>query len=417
MINNLLQHKIIKNLLSLATVQIINYIVPLLSWPLLANTLGVEQFGVVMMLLAICTIANILTDFGFNLSATHTIAQNIQNKQKIAQLLGNIFVIKSMLAIIACIISSIYIYFKFLINYQTNINIWTLGLVSLIIISQAYNCIWFFHGIEKMSYITKANVFAKIFYISLLSILLNLYTHINIALLCLLISQLWITYLFIWYIYKEKYFIASPKLDMLWQEVKYSFSFFISRLAVSVYTTANTLILGHFHGAVSSGLYSSAEKLYAAANGTTGIVSQAVYPYMIKHNNLKLLIQIAIGLEVILIVFTYILSLFSENLIVLLFGEDFRAANEYFKVFLIILCLSGISMLFGYPAFSVVKKVQWANYTVIVGALLYLVGLIVLFYANAITAINIVSLVLIIEAIVLFLRIVMVTLFYLRSKK
>lgn len=408
----LFNHQVFKNMLALGLMQITNYILPLLVWPLLAKTLGVEQFGVVMMLLAICTMANVLTDFGFNLSATHTIAQNIQDRQKIAQLLGNIFAIKSVLAIIACIVASVYIYFKFLIDHQANINIWTLILVSLIIISQACGCIWFFHAIEKMSYITKANIFTKIFYVVLLFILLNRYIHINIVLFCFFVSQLWIAYLFIWYIYKEKYFIASPKLDMLWQELKYSFSFFISRVAVSVYTTANTLILGHFNGAIISGLYSSAEKLYAAANGATGIVAQAVYPYMVKHNNFKLLMQIAIGLEIVLITGTYILSFFSENLIVLLFGEEFRMANEYFKVFLIILCLSGVSMLFGYPAFSMVKKVQWANYTVIIGASLYLLGLFVLFSKNTITAINIVNLVLIIEVIVLCLRIAMIVFFY-----
>lgn len=409
MLSALLQHRIVRNIFSLGVLQIANYIVPLLGWPLMGRMLGVEQFGVIMMLLAICAMANILTDFGFNLSATHTIAQDRENKDKVAQLLGNIFAIKGILALLSCFIVTVYMLQQF---QQDSVDIWTFVLVNLTVVVQAFSSLWFFYGIEKMSQITKVNIVAKVSYVVILFLVLPIFLHINVVLLCFLISQLLITVLCIRLIKKEGYFIKMPKAEMLWYEIKYSFGFFISRVAVSVYTLANTLVLGHFNGAAVAGLYGAAEKLYGAGNGVAGMVSQAVYPYMVKHSNLKLLLQIAIGLAISVMIGAYILSFFSEDLIVLLFGEEFRMANEYFKVFLIILCLSSVSMLFGYPAFSVVKKVQWANYTVVIGALLYLVGLLVLFYKNAITAIDILNLVLLIEIIILCLRVVMIVFFY-----
>lgn len=409
MLSALLQHRIVRNIFSLGVLQIANYIVPLLGWPLMGRMLGVEQFGVIMMLLAICAMANILTDFGFNLSATHTIAQDRENKYKVAQLLGNIFAIKGILALLSCFIVTVYMLQQF---QQDSVDIWTFVLVNLTVVVQAFSSLWFFYGIEKMSQITKVNIVAKVSYVVILFLVLPIFLHINVVLLCFLISQLLITVLCIRLIKKEGYFIKMPKAEMLWYEIKYSFGFFISRVAVSVYTLANTLVLGHFNGAAVAGLYGAAEKLYGAGNGVAGMVSQAVYPYMVKHSNLKLLLQIAIGLAISVMIGAYILSFFSEDLIVLLFGEEFRMANEYFKVFLIILCLSSVSMLFGYPAFSVVKKVQWANYTVVIGALLYLVGLLVLFYKNAITAIDILNLVLLIEIIILCLRVVMIVFFY-----
>lgn len=409
MLSALLQHRIVRNIFSLGVLQIANYIVPLLGWPLMGRMLGVEQFGVIMMLLAICAMANILTDFGFNLSATHTIAQDRENKDKVAQLLGNIFAIKGILALLSCFIVTVYMLQQF---QQDSVDIWTFVLVNLTVVVQAFSSLWFFYGIEKMSQITKVNIVAKVSYVVILFLVLPIFLHINVVLLCFLISQLLITVLCIRLIKKEGYFIKMPKAEMLWHEIKYSFGFFISRVAVSVYTLANTLVLGHFNGAAVAGLYGAAEKLYGAGNGVAGMVSQAVYPYMVKHSNLKLLLQIAIGLAISVMIGAYILSFFSEDLIVLLFGEEFRMANEYFKVFLIILCLSSVSMLFGYPAFSVVKKVQWANYTVVIGALLYLVGLLVLFYKNAITAIDILNLVLLIEIIILCLRVVMIVFFY-----
>lgn len=400
----LLNHQVFKNMIALGLVQVANYILPLLAWPLLAKSLGLEQFGIVMMLLAICAMANILTDFGFNLSATHTIAKNAQDKNKIAQLLGNIFAIKTLLAVVACVAASTYIYFKFLILDSSNINIWTLVLVNLIIISQAYSCIWFFHGIEKMSYITKANILTKVAYVALLFVVLKFYVHLNVALFCLLVSQLWSAYLFIWYIYKEQYFIIFPQFNMFWQELKYSFSFFVSRVAVSVYTTANTLMLGHFNGATVAGLYSSAEKLYGAGNSVSGIVSQALFPYLTKTGDLKLLVKVVLALIVPVVLGSYVVGLFADEIIALIFGEDFRSAGELLQLFLILLNITFFSILIGYPGFSAIGKVQLANYTVMIGAVFHIFGLVMLYLLKAISAKNVILMIIVTETLILLLR-------------
>lgn len=413
----LLNHQVFKNMIALGLVQVANYILPLLAWPLLAKSLGLEQFGIVMMLLAICAMSNILTDFGFNLSATHTIAKNAQDKHKIAQLLGNIFAIKTLLASVACLVASAYIYFKFLILDSSNINIWTLVLVNLIIISQAYSCIWFFHGIEKMSYITKANILTKVAYVTLLFVVLKFYVHLNVALFCLLLSQLWSAYLFIWYIYKEQYFIISPQFNMLWQELKYSFNFFVSRVAVSVYTTANTLILGHFNGATVAGLYSSAEKLYGAGNGVSGIVSQALFPYMVKTGRLDVLLKVAFALLVPYVIVCVGLSMWTTEIIVLIFGQEFAEAGELLKLFFVLASITFLSVNVGYPGFSAIKRVEWANYTVMIGAVFHLSALFVLYLCDWISAKNVLCTVILTESLVLLLRLSMLFCFTKKSRQ
>lgn len=413
----ILNHQVFKNMIALGLVQVANYILPLLAWPLLAKSLGLEQFGIVMMLLAICAMANILTDFGFNLSATHTIAKNVQDKHKIAQLLGNIFAIKTLLAVFACLIASVYIYFKFLILDSSNINIWTLVLVNLIIISQAYSCIWFFHGIEKMSYITKANILTKVAYVALLFIILKFYVHLNVVLFCLLVSQLWSAYLFIWYIYKEQYFIISPQFNMLWQELKYSFNFFVSRVAVSVYTTANTLMLGHFNGATVAGLYSSAEKLYGAGAGVSGIVSQVLFPYMVKTGRLDVLLKVAFALLVPYVIVCVGLSMWATEIIVLIFGQEFAEAGELLKLFFVLASITFLSVNVGYPGFSAVKRVEWANYTVMMGAVFHLSALFVLYLCDWISAKNVLCTVILTESLVLLLRLSMLFFFAKKSRQ
>lgn len=398
------KHRVIKNILALFVLQIANYIIPLLAWPLLAKVLGVGQFGVIVMIFAACTMANILTDFGFNLSATHTIATHNKDKQKIAQLLGNILALKILLAVLSCFLVNFYVYFEFLTNNQSGINFWTLVLIDFIIIAQACNCIWLFNGIEKMYYIAKANIISRIGYIFLLLLLLNISTNINTVLLCFLISQVCTSHLFFYYMHKEGYFIKPPRLSMLGQEAKYSFGFFISRAAVSIYTVANVMILGYFNNTSTVGLYSSAEKLYGAGNAFTSVVSQALFPYLTKTGNLKLLFNVILALILPVSLSIYIIGLFADEIMVLIFGESFRVAGEFLRLFLILLNVTFFSVFFGYPAFSAIKKVHIANYTVIIGALWHLLSLVALYFMNQITAKNLIYAIILTEFLVLVIR-------------
>ncbi|MDE4017643.1 oligosaccharide flippase family protein, partial [Glaesserella parasuis] len=83
-----LNNKLIKNAVSLGILQISNYVFPLLIWPLLAKFLGVENFGLVMIVFSILTLAYMFTDFGFNISVTHLVAQYYNDRQRIGVLLG-----------------------------------------------------------------------------------------------------------------------------------------------------------------------------------------------------------------------------------------------------------------------------------------------------------------------------------------
>lgn len=401
MLSALLQHRIVRNIFSLGVLQIANYIVPLLGWPLMGRMLGVEQFGVIMMLLAICAMANILTDFGFNLSATHTIAQDRENKDKVAQLLGNIFAIKGILALLSCFIVTVYMLQQF---QQDSVDIWTFVLVNLTVVVQAFSSLWFFYGIEKMSQITKVNIVAKVSYVVILFLVLPIFLHINVVLLCFLISQLLITVLCIRLIKKEGYFIKIPKAEMLWHEIKYSFGFFISRVAVSVYTLANTLVLGHFNGAAVAGLYGAAEKLYSAGNGVSGIFSQALFPYLTKTGNLSLLFKVTLALLLPVSIGCYVVGLFADDIMALVFGEEFRKAGDLLSLFLVLLNITFFSILLGYPGFSAIGKVYLANYTVMVGAVFHIIGLSMLYWLDTISTKNILLLTIATEILILLLR-------------
>jgi polysaccharide transporter, PST family len=95
---------LLKNVTSLGFVQLSNYILPLITLPYLARVLGPNYFGLVMMAQATMIYLTLMTDYGFNLSATKEIAKVRDNLTKVSQLFSSVIIIKTGLLVCGSII-------------------------------------------------------------------------------------------------------------------------------------------------------------------------------------------------------------------------------------------------------------------------------------------------------------------------
>lgn len=401
MLKNIFSNRVSKNIFALSLLQLSNYIVPLLALPLLSRGMAVDQFGNYMVIISIWLITQMITDFGFSISAPYKISQDREFKDKISTLLGNIFTIKIMLSAISIISVLLYTHTidENLIKSQIILYI-ILGNIIL----QAFHCNWFFQGIEKMKYITIISVSSKFVFLFLLFLSFSLLNKIElyIALGSFTLSQLIIAIFSIFSIYKEGFYISKPQKFL--RELKYSFSFFVSRIAVTSYTSLNVILINLVSGNQTAGIYSAAEKLYQAGNNVPSILSGALYPYTARTKNIKLLFRITLSTYILFILGILFIGYFSEDIILLVFGKNFISSVPLLNLFLGLMCITFLSIMIGYPGFAAINKLQLANYTVILGSLFHICGIAVLYYQNNITAENMIILVMITESIILLSR-------------
>ncbi|CDG23235.1 Putative RfbX protein (modular protein) [Xenorhabdus poinarii G6] len=391
------------NILSLVAVQLITYLSPIIALPYLSRVLNVESFGLVMLLMSVIVISNLLTDFGFNLYSPAWIANNKNNTNKINIHISSIFILK----VILFSLTSICLITYFTVTNTINENKVILCSVTLLaILSQNFQIIWFFQGIEKMSNITCLTLFSKLSYVIFIIFFVKGSNDVSQAILSYAFSNFIATTIGLLLYIKLGYKILTPKLIDIINITINSFPFFLSRAAVSIYTSASTLIIGSHAGLTQAALYSSAEKLYQAGQSISFPISQALYPYLARTKNISTFYRFILVLIPPLIISIGIIYYFSNEIIILFYGKNYNFAIDIFRIFLITTIINFIAVNFGYPAFSIIDRLDIANKSVIIAATLQLVMLFILCVMNHITAISIAISVLITESIVMVIRVV-----------
>ena len=95
------KRRFLGNFFSLATLQGLNYILPLLTLPYLVRILGADKFGALAFATAIIGYFTVLTDYGFNFTATREVSLNRSNPEKLNEIFNSVMTIKLILFLLS----------------------------------------------------------------------------------------------------------------------------------------------------------------------------------------------------------------------------------------------------------------------------------------------------------------------------
>ncbi len=277
---------------------------------------------------------------------------------------------------------------------------------SFAIIGNAFLPIWHYQGLERLYKLTSGMILTKACALGLIFVLVrdrNDFTYIALinALQILILSG----------IYNAQIVISGIRIAQVsWAEIKKAFanslSYFLSRAAVSLYTTCCGIYLGVFSSPGQVAIYNVAEQLYRAGTQVFAPVSQAVYPYMIRTKNFKFYYKI-ITLTVLVALCGALFGWFlGDSIITLIFGAQYKAASDILKIFMITIVFSTAGVMFGYPLLVPLGKAKLANQSVYFAGIVQVLGLVYIFVTSTnITASSVAISVLLCELTVLLLRV------------
>ncbi|MDQ6531538.1 oligosaccharide flippase family protein [Flavobacterium sp. LHD-85] len=398
-----LNSSLVSNFFSLVILQGANYIFPLLTIPYLFRTLGVETFGLISFASAFAQYFVILTDFGFNLSGVQFISINRDNKQLRDIYFVHVLISQLFLFLVGLVIllSVLFIFNKF------NHDKWVYLLSYMTVFGSVLLPTWFFQGIEQMKYITKINIATRT--LAIIPIFFLVKSDADYLLVPFFYGLGSIASGAIaLYIAKSKFGVnfnlTTVSLTGIKKCLKDSSDFFVSRISVSIYTVSNTFILGLVLGNTAVGFYAAAEKLYLALQSMFGPLNNALYPYMIKHKNIKMFKKIFIIVIVINCISLPICIYNSGFIMQLVYKNVAIESINTLKILFGVCLISVPSILLGYPLLGAFGHTKFTNYTVIVASLFHVSMLVVMWFFNSITVYSVAMLVVLTELLVLGLR-------------
>jgi len=267
------------NFLSLVVLQGINYLVPLIVFPYLVRVLGIDGFGLYSFIFAVTMYGVMLSDYGFDLSATRLVSLHTNNTSKLNEIFSTVMVIKAGISFLYLLLLSFLIFFVDKFSKDASMYFISFGLV----IGQVLFPIWFFQGMEKMRYITILNALAKFIFTILIFIFVHNPEDVYLVLLFNALGAIVAGSIALYIAVRDfniSFFI--PSWETIKSYLKDGWYIFTSRVAVELYITSNVIILGFFANNAIVGYYSIVEKIVRAIGSMLEPLTRTVFPYLAK---------------------------------------------------------------------------------------------------------------------------------------
>lgn len=344
------KRRLLSNFMSLSVLQGANYVLPLITLPYLVRVLGPEKYGLIAFAQAFIQYFNILTDYGFNLSATREISIHRNNAQKVSEIFSSVMIIKFCLLVLSFVIMSIIVFSFWKFRQDWPIYYLTFGMV----VGQVLFPVWFFQGMERMKYITFLNITAKlIFTIAIFVFIRQASDYIYVPLINLF-GYLVAGALALWIVFRGfKIGFKVPSYSSLVHQLKEGWYIFISTMAISLYTVSNTFILGIFTNNTIVGYYSGAEKIIKAVQGLLSPISQTVYPHISKlaseskDQALRFIRKMTFLVGGGSFVSSLIVFMFAGTIVKILLGSQYLESITVLRILSFLPFIIGLSNIFG----------------------------------------------------------------------
>ncbi len=343
--------RLLKNFFSLSFLNLLNFLLPLLTLPYLVHVLGAEKYGLTVFALAVINYFSLIVNYGFNFSGTRQISVARDDPGKVARIFWSIFALRLFLTAGCLVILLVLLSMPWRIVQNPTLYLYTFGAVA----GNALIPVWLFQGMERMKYITLVQSIPRLLFTAMVFIFIREesdYLYVNLLSSCgFLVGgafSLWLA------MYAFRIRPVWPGLTGLREQLREGWHVFVSTVFMNLYRESNSLILGVMTNYAVVGYYSAAERIMKACQSLFYPVSETLFPYMSKafsegriEDNLRKLYRLGKGYAMVLGVFALALFAASDMIVSRFLGPMYPMAVANLHILSGVILFGGLNYLVG----------------------------------------------------------------------
>jgi PST family polysaccharide transporter len=400
-----LNKKLLENTVMLYIMQFAGYFFSLLIVPYQTRVLTKEYYGALSIALGVMMYFTMLIDFGFMVSGVTEVADHRNDKQLLSECITCVMVLRIMLSILSVIIMSALI--GLIPSYQRWSDAFYLYLSAIIL--EALLPMFFLRGMEDMRTVAILTLLSKALATALVFIFVKsdadylLIPVVRVAGAALSFAVAWI------YI-TRRYGVKLVKISwkQLYISLKNASGFFVSRIASTVYRGGNTAILGAVLPPTMVALYACPEKLMSFGMTMSSPISDSLLPYIAKTKDYKSAWRMIKLITPVILVGGTIGFIWAEPIIALIFGAQYVESAPVLRALIPIIAVTPINYILAFPVLIPMGLNRQSNFANVVGALVYVLGMLLLWATGNISIFSAAIVLMITECCVTGWRVAMV---------
>ncbi len=377
--------RLLKNTVMLYALTFSTYALNLIVVPYQTRVLGPDKYGLIGIAAAIVVYVQLVIDFGFLLSATEDVSVHRSDFRKLSEIFTSVTIVKTLLSVLALAVVAVVCLFvpRWKENMFFIVLYCVMGILSSMIPDYVYR------GIEQMTAITVRTVLIRVFFAAMTLIFVKKpEDYLLIPIIQIVGNAVALAATYVHMAKKLEVKFVKCGMSEIWAQFKKSIPFFVSRIAGTVYSTANTIILDiGFVGTVTA-FYTSADKLVSTARSAVSPISDSMYPYMVANRDFKLVKKVLLFFEPIIILGCAVVFIWATPLCTWFFGEEYAQTAVALRAQLPIVVFTLPVYIFGFPVLSAMGLSKHANYSIVLASIVHIVNLCILFFLGKINMVT-----------------------------
>ena len=343
--------QLLKNIFSLGTVQLVNYVFPLITVPYVSRIIGPESYGIINYATAFIAYFTLLIGYGFDLTATRKIARNPDDNVYVSRVFSQIVNSRILLFLISVLFFLICI----LVVEPLRNNIYVTLIIFVSTISVVLVPQYIYQGKQQLSIFAFLNFLKGLISTILVFVLIKTRSdYVILPAINVMVGLLGSVLLLIY---------ACRKFNLTYQWVKMKDTFrllydekviFISTVVISLYTTTNTVVLGLFVPAAEVGYFTVSLSLLNVISSVISIpFSSAIFPYVgnafanNREAGLEVIRKILPLISYLTLFAGIVLFVFAPLIIHVFYGNQFHNAVISFRIMVFTPFVISMSNVFG----------------------------------------------------------------------